>query len=66
MGETVANHRTAADLRHDAARCRAMAEKAKDPDVQTSLSKAADSFEILAGHVEELAKSGHWPPPDSK
>ena len=52
----MAPYRTAADLRQDATRCRALADKAKDPTVRASLSRVADTYELLARQVEDLMK----------
>ena len=57
----MANHRTAAELRQEATRCRDLAMLAIIPSVRATLDSIADSYDRMAGEIEELSKGGHWP-----
>jgi hypothetical protein len=44
-------------LRQQAERCRRLAQEAVSPDVQGDFKAMAEQYEILAEHLEALAKS---------
>jgi hypothetical protein len=46
----------------EAARCRDLAESAKEPMERVSFAMIAETYDRLAGQVEDLRKSGDRPP----
>ena len=59
----MANHRTPAELRQEAARCLELPTKALVPSTRETLNSLAKTYEEMARQVEELMKDGLWPPP---
>ena len=56
---------TVAELRKEAARCRAVAAEVQDAGTRAKLVSIAENYEKTAAQMEQLIREGLWPPANS-